>query len=259
MPHFAGFDIFSFGFPKFDDLMKSLIAHYPIKWVGFYFERTGMGFTKDNYNKLVSWGYGIAPVFFGKQLGQVPAKGDPFEFGRTQGGNAVRSALAAGIKTGSYLYFDVEPGMPDAAWLLHYAGWCDAVLRGQYRNGAYIRWEIVNWLYAELAKVQKAKGLRDAVSAPRIWAVNYKQMDPARPPNASTPPVKLRGQPPTTPTSPIGPEPSAAHPFADMYQWNPGQFFQWTDSKTGEKFELFPVDLDTSTDQDPGFPDAESL
>jgi hypothetical protein len=254
---YAGFDTWSLNRTDFDDIFPSLKGYFPsLKWCGFYLGRTEKkySFTREAHDKLVGWGYNIAPIFFGKQLWEVSDKTpDPVTLGQTDGTTAVHQALGVNIPTGSYIYFDVEPSMKQSeGWLQHYAAWAQAVVAGQYRPGAYIRWEIVDWLYDAMARIQKSRSYSVYVAAPRIWVVNYTMKDPKRPPNASQPPV--RPQRVTDNLDWIGPAPDEAHTAADMYQWNPGQAYRWTDY-TGDKertFDLFPVDLNTSTDADPG-------
>src|SRR5262252_9122535 len=169
---YAGFDSFSYpGKSK----MQSLWDHSNMYWCGFYL---GPGYNwSPNYQTLTDIGWGIAPIYMGKQpggpkLSAVPAD-KKYDNGALDGKEAVAFAAKAGIRAPITLYFDVEKPNPNNGWLEYYAGWCRAVVDSAYGAGCYCGFHFASWLTTAL---MGRPGFDTVI--PTIWSVNVNKANP---------------------------------------------------------------------------------
>jgi hypothetical protein len=182
MTIFAGFD--SFAYPG-DTIMQALWSNTNLYWCGFYL---GPKFNwSPNYAKIKKIGWGVAPVYTGKQPGNSAKllaierqhRGDKvglrqalYENGKVDGDEAVAQATAAGIRPPYVLYFDVENTVADANWLTYYRGWSRALANKLFSPGLYTRREHASYVFSHLMSDPNA-GLD--VILPYVWIAYYKK------------------------------------------------------------------------------------
>ena len=128
----------------------------PYCWVGYYLPSPCHrdASWKGTRPRLVAMGYGIAPVYVGRQAQGPGSRTPPTRtLGVTDGRDAVKKCSAEGFPPLSALYLDVEymDAVPDT--MKQYArAWCGQVLAGGYAPGIYCH-------------VKNAVALREALAA----------------------------------------------------------------------------------------------
>ena len=247
---FAGFDTFSY---PGDSMMKSLWDHTNLYWCGFYL---GPNYNwSPNYKIIANIGWGVAPIYMGKQVGNASLSSVPmnkkYSNGAQDGRTAVQYAGNAGIRAPTMIYFDVEKPQPDKGWLEYFAGWSRAVVNSAYGVGCYCGFQFAPWLVSAL---MQRPGFDTIL--PTIWAVNINKANP----HGS---IKKDAQGRQTPWQWLRPDYSEQHPRGSGYigatswQYSHGFGLEWDDNAIPvltTKRRFFPVDMDTSIFRDPGNP-----
>jgi hypothetical protein len=247
---YAGFD--TYRYPG-DALMKSLWDHSNLYWVGFYLG-PNYNFT-PHYGTLASMGWGIAPIYMGKQIGgpalaAVP-KDKKYSNGAQDGLTAVKYAKQAGMRPVTTLYFDIESPRHDRDWIEYFAGWCRAVVDSGYGAGCYCSYLLAPWLMSQLTT---RKGFDTVL--PTVWAFN---IDKANPHGS----IRRDSHGQQIPWAWLSPDYPEVHPngsgysSASSWQRAHGYGLEWEDGVLAGKpvkKRIFPADLDTSIFRDPGNP-----
>lgn len=251
--YFAGFD--TFAYPG-DEIMTSLWDNTNLYWCGLYLgPRFNWG---PHYNKIAGMGWGVAPIYTGKQPGHSPkltaiAAAHPghsaaqrearrkalYENGRGDGTEAIQQARSSGIQPPMVLYFDVEHTPPDANWLVYFKGWCRALVDQGYNAGLYTRSDHAAWVTHQLLT---EPGF-DTVM-PQIWIAKYKRANA----NGSSVPAQdfLPSPYPT-------PNPAESWVGATLWQHIGNFGMKWDDPlrPTGHR-KFAPVDFNSSIYRNPG-------
>ena len=246
--YWAGFDTFSY---PGDQVMQSLWDDTNLYWCGFYL---GSRFNwQPHYRTIAAMGWGVAPVYTGKQPLTSPKlkaiiaqnRGDPdalrralYDNGSGDGLEAVQQARAASMPGMMILYFDVEVADPDANWLPYFKGWCSQVRMGGYRPGIYTRAAHAVWLTTKLITNPDP----DTV-LPEIWIARYMR---ANANGAAVPPKDFLPTPFPTPA------PAKAGGGATSWQHIGNFGMKWADGKTGRARRFAPVDFNSSIYRNPG-------
>lgn len=250
MGYFAGFD--TFAYPG-DEIMKSLWTHTNLYWCGFYL---GPRFDwTPHYPKIKEIGWGIAPIYTGKQPGTSKTlqlinqryHGQPdalrtalYDNGRADGEEAAQQAGTAGIRPRSVIYFDVENTVPDSSWLTYYRGWSRALVERSFSVGVYTRREHASWLLGQLTSQPGFD-----VCLPYVWIAYYKH---ANPNGAPVPPKDFLANP--------LPEPDPADIWKGATAWqhlgNMGVTWKDETKHAPHQQQRFaPVDFNSSIHRDP--------
>ncbi len=150
-----------------DRIMTSLIQNTNLVWTGFYLtpapsQGHNLGWM-DKHDFLRSLGWGIAPVYVGRQEKTIPRTDHRMtpENGKVDGVHAAQLAAKARIPTGSVIYLDFENGPPlSREAKAYFVQWAAALQTRGFLPGVYCLFGI-------------AEGLSAAVPEAEIWAVNY--------------------------------------------------------------------------------------
>ncbi len=220
---FAGMDVAAFPGER---VMQSLIKNTNLRWTGFYLTPApSQGHNlkwMDKHGFLRSLGWGIAPIYVGRQIKAVPHADHRItpETGKTDGEHAAQLAGSAKLGGGSIIYLDFENGPP----LLdeqktYYAAWAAAVHKKGYKPGVYC----VSGL---------APGLFATVPTGAIWVANYSKF-----------PKKIFKTPFPHP------DPTQGGFKASVWQLRGNITIEYEDLGGGKKHTF--VDLDSSINQDP--------
>jgi hypothetical protein len=243
-----------------DRAMQWLYDNSNLFWTGFYLASgKGKGWTTETtwwrqYSTLKAMGWGIAPIYIGKQpdspkLQMAAQQSKAVGEGYSDGLEAVRLASRAQIPAMSVLYFDLEQHALPQRWKDYYFGWMEAVLDSLYWPGIYCYPSVVPEL---LNSVGKQNFDRPDSPRPQVWVADTNKAG------------KMLGQMsfkdwvkdpqkayPDFPT----PHPSEVKvAAATSWQYAHGVTVYWLDdSKPGKPrtMPLSPVDLNTSVYRDP--------
>jgi hypothetical protein len=209
-----------------DRVMQSLIKNTNLKWTGFYLTPApSQGhnlkwMTKHNFLRDLGWG--IAPIYVGRQVKSVPKTDHRItpENGAIDGNHAAQLARSANFAFGSIIYLDFENGAP----LLdeqksYYAAWAAAIRRNAFKPGVYC----ISTL---------AAGLFATVPGGTIWVANYSKF------------AKKLFKPPFP-----QPDPSQGGFNASLWQLRGNTTIEYDDIEGGKKHTV--VDLDSSDIKDP--------
>jgi len=246
---YAGFDTFSY---PGDAVMQSLWDHTNLYWCGFYL---GPRYNfAPKYVTLASMGWGVAPIYMEKRRYRVlggMSRAQQFAMGQQDGREAVAWARQASIQPPTTLYFDVEAGDRNNAWLEYFAGWSRAVADAYYGAGCYCSYLLASWVVSSL---MNRPGFDTVI--PTIWAFNIDQANP----NGSVKKDSHGNQIPwawLSPDYPVPPPSDSGYSAAIAWQRAHGFGLQWEDASVGGKpvkKRLFPADLNTAFVRDPGNP-----
>jgi hypothetical protein len=219
---FAGMD--TAGYPG-DNVMQSIIETTNLKWTGFYLTPApSQGHNLKWMSRadfLRSLGWGIAPIYVGRQIKAVPNTDHRItpENGKIDGEHAAKLASSAGL-AGSTIYLDYENGAPlRPEQKTYYAAWADALVKKGFSPGLYC-----------VASI--APGLMTVVPGAPVWVANYSKF----PKQLYKPPFPQ-------------PDPDIGASGATMWQLRGNINIEYTDVG-GKKKHAF-VDLNSSTVQDP--------
>lgn len=179
----AGFDM-SDPYPG-HEVLDWLRKNTNLQWVGIYLAvkdrdsgiTAARGTWKGKFSSLRAMGWGVAPIYVGKQVGTVKnlARGmggvtaEVFE-GANDGDEAVGLAAEERIPDGTVLYFDAEGGdrWPDS-YVQYLGAWVKTVLtRKKYVPGIYCSPDLA---------LQFVQGMRNVPNPPwswSVWAAKYK-------------------------------------------------------------------------------------
>jgi hypothetical protein len=220
---FAGMDVA--GFPG-DRVMQSLIKNTNLKWTGFYLTPTpSQGHNlkwMDKHGFLRGLGWGIAPIYVGRQVKSVPHTDHRItpENGKIDGEHAAHLAGSAKIGHGSVIYLDFENGAPlEEVQKTYYAAWASAVSKKGFKPGVYCISTLASGLFA-------------TVPQGAIWVANYSKF------------AKKTFKPPYP-----HPAPSLGGFKASLWQLIGNTTIEFEDIGGGKKHLV--VDLDSSDSQDP--------
>lgn len=220
MTGYAGFD--SSGYPG-DAEMAELKHDTNFAWCGFYLgpapSHPDTGWMARRAT-LVKQGWGLAPIYVGQQVTGPGSHVVTAAQGTKDGADAVQLMLRAGFPSGSFVYLDLENGIPFSAVQQAYvATWVDAVMAGGFGAGVYCSFQFA----VQVAKLRpKAK----------IWVFHVRTVSPHAVGGAQFP----------------TPDPSTSG-FSGASVWQHDDSAEIT---IGGKTEL--VDLDSSDTADPGAP-----
>lgn len=119
--------------------MRWLKKNTNLQWTGFYLGKAP--FHADTswmgkYSLLKSMGWGLAPVYVGRQLGR--SSSITAAIGKTDAANAAQLARRAQLSALSVLYLDIETGgeLPDAM-VRYYCSWCAGLKTAGFNPGVY--------------------------------------------------------------------------------------------------------------------------
>ena len=138
MTGFAGFD--RSDYPG-DDVIDWLKANTNLSWCGYYLApapshpgTSWMG-TRE---RLADAGWGIAPLYVGRQVVGPGARSPNGTNGATDGAQAASLLASEGFVAGTTVYLDLENGPPLSADQQDYvATWCSGVRDGGFVPGIY--------------------------------------------------------------------------------------------------------------------------
>ncbi len=118
--------------------MSWLRTRTNLRWTGFYLggaPNHGDTSWMSQRSTLVSMGWGLAPIYVGRQVGQASLSRSQ---GVTDGESAASLAAQAGFPRGAVVYLDVEEGGTLPADLVsYYEGWVSGVVAMGYSPGVY--------------------------------------------------------------------------------------------------------------------------
>lgn len=251
---FAGFDVSKC--PPMN-AMQWLWDHTNLYWVGFYLPVGGIGYEdkktfKKKFAPLRNIGWGIAPLYVGKQRNSVKLslkRGKEREEGRLDGIEAADLAFAEGIPLSYVIYFDYEGGdAPTKAWKQYYFGWVEAVTAKLYYPGLYISYKLATTSF--LNEIVANTGLFGVFGRPEILGVRIDA--PGKSKNHAVFDVPKDGSVMNFPEH----EPADCG-AAEASSWQHSWFctVNWMDEtnpKRPIKKSMRPVDLDTSSYANPG-------
>jgi hypothetical protein len=160
-----------------DGVMQRLWAETNLAWTGYYLPRlsykTGKvhaGTWKGKRATLKNMGWGVVPIFFGRQqehAGATDAKAHrkaslTTGHGAAEGKLAASVAQADGFPAYTVIYLDIEGGNDVTHELAdYYAGWCQAVFDNNYYPGVY-------------CSPLKAPALMEKDTRPLTWCAAYR-------------------------------------------------------------------------------------
>jgi hypothetical protein len=159
MPGYPGFDTSEFpGMPE----MAWLKANTNLVWCGYYLgpapshsSTSWMG----QRTALQAAGWGLAPLYVGQQRDGPGRHNLSGRQGTTDGQDAARLMTGEGFIGGTYIYLDVEGGLPfDPPRTDYVAAWVDAVNGAGFQPGVYCSHAFAAEVHALRADV-------------RLWAV----------------------------------------------------------------------------------------
>lgn len=250
MPY-AGFDVASCPPMR---AMQWLWDNTNLYWVGFYLPVAGAGLKdkltwKTKFAPLRAMGWGIAPLYVGKQRNSLKLKAIPGRErfnGYLDGMEAAQMARDEGIPLTSVIYFDFEGGnAPTNAWKQYFYGWCEAVGQQLYYPGLYIS--------HTLAKPQLIDDITDNTSAfglfgrPEIWGINIEVVRKNGAVFDTPKPGQTVHFPENEPADSKASEATSwQHSYYCTVYW-----MDEIDPKHPVKRAIHPVDLDTSIYKDP--------
>lgn len=241
MPY-AGFDAATYPGPI---AMQWLWDNTNLWWVGHYLPVAGPGLLdkytwKGTYTPLREMGWGVAPIYVGKQPNSVKLRkraGKEVEEGKGDGVEAAQLAAVEQIPRGATIYFDLE--MPDFRqnWKTYFGAWVDAVIDEGYRPGLYCSHLSGDKLAEYIKQISNAKS---PSRVPAIWAVKVKESE--------------NGAAIKNPQKHPNPHPSGSGSlYATSWQLRHANFTFWA-LQLGPKQQKLPlrVDLNSSVYSDPG-------
>lgn len=249
---FAGFDVSRC--PPMN-AMQWLWDNTNLHWVGFYLPVSGPGLQeklswKKQFEPLRSIGWGVAPIYVGKQRNSAKLKaraGKERLEGYMDGLEACNMARAEGIPLSTVIYFDFEGGdAPTAAWKSYYWGWAESVSAQLYYPGLYVSHVIAKPKF--LDEIAYNSGSLGIFRRPEIWGINIEKVKK----NSVVFDVPKEGQTVQFPENHPA-ESTAAE--ATIWQHSYYCTVKWMDHSNPAKpvkRSISPVDLDTSIYQDPG-------
>ena len=166
MPGFAGFDTNLY---PGDDVMNWLQANTNLVFTGFYLAPTPSHTDTswmDKLEFLQENGWGFAPVYVGQEVVGPGSHNASAATGTADGVNAVSLMQRAGFDPGSFVYLDLENGLPFPQALQNYTkAWAAAVTAGGYGVGIYCSHNI-------------AAVAHNLVPHARMWCWNVKTITP---------------------------------------------------------------------------------
>ncbi len=223
MPGFAGFD--RSDYPG-DAVMDWLRTNTNLAWCGYYLapapSHPGTGWMTRRA-RLAAAGWGLAPIYVGRQVIGPGARGPSLANGAVDGKATVTLLGGDGFPADTVAYLDIENGPPLTNDQQDYlAAWCDSVRNGGFTPG----------IYCSHLLAQTAHNLQ--VDA-RIWAFNV----------ATTAPHPMPPSPYPTP-DPAG----CGYPGARVWQLGQACNLSITPSLGG----TLQVDLNSAAVADPGSP-----
>ena len=228
-----------------DDDMQSLWDNTNFYWTGYYLPvpwdgHNGPHSWKGTYQRLQGMGWGVAPIYLGKQTDSAKLRqrrGREREDGALDGAEACRFADGEKIPTKSVIYFDCERKKqpPGPEWFDYFAGWVEGVDRAHYLPGLYASYQLVPNIFGGLL-------LRTPLLALRleVWAVRWPQQP---------------GQPYTKKEFPTDDPGDSGFGRASSWQKTGNSLIRWDHPRPGGSHvtkTLTPVDLNTSRYMDPG-------
>lgn len=208
-----------------------------LNWLGFYLAVTGAGFAdkktwQGKFGLLKSMGWGVAPIYVGKQPGSPKLKsmhGKERLEGYKDGIEAASLAKAEKIPERTILYFDYEPGdQMSEPYLQYQMGWIEAVRDQGYRAGIYCSYLVGPQYAAEMPVRLKTP---DVIAG--MWLYNVRRYASAK---------GMKSPFPTDPPSQSG--------FSGATAW------QLAHGKTirVDGKPLGPIDFSSALSADPGNP-----
>jgi hypothetical protein len=173
MPNFVGFD--SGSYPG-DDAVKAWGGGgSPFQFIGFYLDapchtrKTYAPFA-GKYKLLKSLGWGLAVVYFGRQVTGCGSRSLNLSVGQADGRDAFTKGAAEGFQPGAVLFLDVEPfdGAIPSRMRDYVTGWIGTVLGdGRFAPGIYCHAKNAIGLHDVGVGCFAAAGKPDA--APTFW------------------------------------------------------------------------------------------
>lgn len=122
------------------DMMARLKKNTNLVWCGYYLpapSQSGAGWTGKRA-ALVAQGWGLAPIFVGQQVVGPGSHAVSAAQGGLDGDRACAAMHAEGFPSGSFVYLDLENGLPFTTQQRAYVGaWTDAVTAAGFRPGVY--------------------------------------------------------------------------------------------------------------------------
>lgn len=223
MTGYAGFDCSTY--PS-DAALVWLKANTNLVWCGYYLgpapSHSGVSWMGMR-SKIVSFGFGIAPIYVGQQVTGPGSQNPSLAQGTTDGNDAARLMSNEGFAAGSCVYLDLENGPPLTQLQQDYVcGWCDAVLGKGFLPGIYCSHGF-------------ASDVHQLRSNARIWAFKVATTAPHPVPGTNFPTLDPAG---------CG--------YAGAFAWQLGQECQLT--LPGAPLNTITVDLNVAVTPDPGAP-----
>lgn len=147
-------------------------ANSNLWWVGYYLPEKGSSQTwKGKFTRLKAMGWGVAPIYIGKQPAVVKAyhsgKGKAGLQGYFDGITATVMASTDKIPEGTVIYFDLEGGDISSSthvFMEYFKNWMKCVIERGYIPGLYCSY---------LLAPQMTKVMITVQGPPLIWAVRY--------------------------------------------------------------------------------------
>jgi len=179
MTGFAGFD--RSDYPG-DSVIAWLKANTNLVWCGYYLapapshqSASWMG----NRAALVAAGWGIAPLYVGRQITGPGARSPNAQNGTDDGNNAVQLLSSEGFPANTAVYLDLENGPPLTSDQEDYiANWCTQIRAGAYTPGIYCSHLLAETVH-NLQTDAQIWAFKVTTTAPHPGPAPYPTLDPA--------------------------------------------------------------------------------
>lgn len=180
MSAFAGFD--AYGYPG-DAAMDWLRKNTNLCWAGFYLAPApshGNASWMPHRARMVSTGWGIAPIYVGQETVGPGAHNVTAVQGAKDGANAAALMVAAGFPQGSCVYLDLENGPPfGAAERAYVQAWVQSVEETGYLPGVYCSYGFAAQLHALVPSARVWVFHVNTTNSHFVRGPNYPDMPPA--------------------------------------------------------------------------------
>lgn len=114
-----------------DDKLRDWWSNGPFWYISLYLGPTTQHSDTSYMNKfstMTGIGWGLLPLYVGKQAGDDKKSPLSFEMGRSDAGNTNTLGHNAGLPTSRYVYLDIEQGgLLSSTFISYIQGWVDAM------------------------------------------------------------------------------------------------------------------------------------
>ncbi|GKT26506.1 glycoside hydrolase domain-containing protein [Acidovorax sp. SUPP3334] len=192
MDNYTGFDTANFPGMKCMEWLKSNTG---LTWCGFYLAPapSHQNTSWMNQRKALSkQGWGLAPIYVGRQTCGPGAQNPTGSQGSTDGAQSAHLAGVAGFAPQSTLYLDWEDGSPPGAEAMAYINhWIAAVIAAGYQPGLYCSHVVAPTMKKSVSTTNPAATLRMWVwkvttAARHRYDGDIRKLQPADPAGSGT-------------------------------------------------------------------------